>query len=45
MYVNESDLNYVNASVSEASANKCESKRFNLRRSMIFAKRRGFERT
>jgi len=38
MYANESDLNYVNA-------NKCESKRVNLRQSMMSAKRQGFERT
>ena len=45
MFANESDLNYTNASVSGVNANKCKSKRFDLRRSTIFAKRRGFERT
>jgi len=43
MYANESDLNYVNVSVCKASVNKCESERFDSRRSTIFAKRRGFK--
>jgi len=38
MYANESDLNYANA-------NECESEWVDLRQSMIFVERRGFERT